>query len=102
MVSTLLLKNCKKTGSFPFQMFRTFIFYLKVTSKPFPKNLVMTNFEFTWSGRLSLALSENGFNLVTQNLQKSEKYPFQTLRTFSFESKVASKPCSKTLPLTKF
>ena len=34
--------------------------------------------------------------------QKTEKCPFQTLRTFTFELKVASKPFSKKLPITKF
>ena len=37
-----------------------------------------------------------------KNLQETEKCPFQTLRTFGFELKVASKPFSKKPPTTKF
>ena len=37
-----------------------------------------------------------------KNLQKTEKWCFQTLRTFAFELKGALKPFSKKLPITKF
>ena len=37
-----------------------------------------------------------------KNLEKSEKSPFETLRKFVFELKVASKSFPKKLPMTKF
>ena len=37
-----------------------------------------------------------------KNLQKCEKWPFQTLRTFIFEVKVASKKFSKKFPMARF
>ena len=68
-------------------MFRTFPFDLKVASKPFSKMLSITNFELEWSLK---ALPR--FPSSLKNLQKTEKYPFQTLRAFAFELKEASKP----------
>ena len=41
MVSTSSLKNWKKTENFLFQIPRTFVFHLKVASKPFSKKLPM-------------------------------------------------------------
>ena len=50
-----------------------------------------------------LTFPENGFNFVTQKFEKkTEKCPFQTLRTFVFALKVASKPFSKKLHMTTF
>ena len=92
----------QKTENFPFQMQRTFAFDLKVTSKPFSKKLSMTNFEFTLSWGLCLVFPENGFNFVTQNCAKNWKWSLQTLRIFVFELKLASKPLSKNIPITKF
>ena len=40
--------------------------------------------------------------LLLKNLQKTEKCPFQTLRTFVLELKVPSKPFSKKLLVTQF
>ena len=56
------------------QTLRTFIFKLKVASKPFSKKLPMTNFDFRGSWRLRLTFPENGFNFVTQKLQKTEYF----------------------------
>ena len=47
-----------------------------------------------------LAFPENGLNFVAQKLQKTENVPFETLRTFIFDLKVASKPFSKKFPMT--
>ena len=46
----------------------------------------------------SLSLSQK----MVSTLQKTEKYLFQTLGRNVFELKIASKPFSKKLPLTKF
>ena len=64
----------KKIWKCPLQTLRTFIFKLKVASKPFSKKLPMTNFDFWWSWRLHLTFPENGFNFVTQKLQKTENF----------------------------
>ena len=40
---------------------------------------------------LCLIFPENGFNVVTQKFPKTEKCHFQTLKTFVFDLKVASK-----------
>ena len=40
--------------------------------------------------------------LSLKNLQKTKKYPFQTLKTLAFELKVPLKPFFKLLSMTKF
>ena len=42
-------EKLQTTENFPFQMLRTFVFDLEITSKPFSKKLPMTNFVFKWS-----------------------------------------------------
>ena len=44
---------------------------------------------------LFLTFSENGFNFVTQRLQKTENFPVQMLGKFVSDLKEASKPVSK-------
>ena len=44
--STSSLKNLQKTQNWSFQMFRTFIFELKISSKHFSKNLPINKFSF--------------------------------------------------------
>ena len=58
-------QNLQNPENFPFQTLRTFVFDLKVTSKPFYKKLPMANFEFNSPSSLCLAFPENGFNFVT-------------------------------------
>ena len=41
-----VIQKLQKTKNSPFQMFRTFVFDLKVASKPFSKKLPMTDFEY--------------------------------------------------------
>ena len=51
----------------------------------------------------SVSLSQKTVSIPPlKNMQKTEKCPFQTLRTFVFELKLASKQISKKLPMTKF
>ena len=83
----IVTQNFQKTKNFPFQMLSTFVFDLKVASKPFYKKLRMTNFEFKWS---SVFLSKKTFSTSSvKNLENIKKCPFQTLRIFVFELKLA-------------
>ena len=59
-----------KTEKCNFQRFRTFVFDLKVASKPFSKMLPITNFRFK---RVCFAFPDNCFNFVTQKLAKNGK-----------------------------
>ena len=68
MVSTLPLKNLQKTEECPFQMLRTFVFELKVASKPFSEMLNLTNFGFK---TLCLAFTVSGFNFLVQKFAKN-------------------------------
>ena len=72
-------KIANKLKIFSFQMLRTFVFDLKVVSKPFSTKLPMTNYEFKWCWRLSLAFLENGFNFA-----KNWKVPFSNTRKKRF------------------
>ena len=103
-VSTSWLKKVQKSENCLFQRFSsTYAFDLKVVSKPFSKMLSMSNLGFTQSCMLSLASPKNIFTTCSlKNVQKKLKSHFQTLRTFVFDFKVASKPISKVLPLAKF
>ena len=62
-------------------------------SKPISKKVPMTKFLF----KQFLMLFLTFLILPLKNLQKTENYPFQVLRTFVFDLKVASKPFSKKL-----
>ena len=71
-------------------MLRTFVFDLRVMSKPFSEKLPATIIEFKSSRRLIFTFPENGFNFLTQKFaKKTEKCSFQMLRTVVFECKVA-------------
>ena len=92
----------QKSEKFLFQTLRTFVFELKVGSKPFSKKIPMTKFDLNRSERF-VSLFQNMVTASSlKNLQKTEKYLFHTLRTFVFQLKVASKPFSKKLYMTKF
>ena len=71
MVSTLSLKDFQKSGKWLFQRLRTFAFYLKVYSKPFPEMLTMTNFGFEDFWTLCLAFAVSGFNFVFQKCARN-------------------------------
>ena len=66
------------------------------------RSFLWSNFDLNSFVTLCITFPENSFNFVTQTLQKTEKCPFQTLRTFVFKLKVASKPFPEKLLLTKF
>ena len=68
MVSTSLLKSLKKLKCC-FQTFTKFVFDFKKGCKPFSRILRMTNFRFKIFWRHSLAIADNVFNLLTQNVK---------------------------------
>ena len=76
-------RKLQKTEIF-FQILRTFVFDLKVASEPFSNKLLMTDFEFKWFWRLSLAFPENVFNFVTQKLAKNWKILFSNTQNIRF------------------
>ena len=87
-------RKFQKTEIF-FQILRTFVFDLKVASEHFLISFLCQTLN---SNNLegSVLLSQKTVSISShKNLQKTEKYSFQTLRTFVFELKVASKPFSK-------
>ena len=64
-------KNLQKTKKCPFQTLRTFLFELKVPSKPFSKKLLMTKFWFKYFWTFCLTILKNDFNFVNQKLTKN-------------------------------
>ena len=81
-------------------------FDLKVVSKPFSKMYTMSDFGFTQFCVLCPAFRKNIFSLFTKKCAKKIYIyiyiHFQTLRTFVFDFKVASKSISKILSLANF
>ena len=97
----------QKTEICLFQRFSsTSAFDLKVVSKPFSKMYTMSDFGFTQFCVLCPAFRKNIFNLFTKKCAKRKNIyiyiHFQTLRTFVFDFKVASKSISKILSLANF
>ena len=88
-VSIVSLKILQKTEKCHFWRFRTFVFYLKVASKPFSKTIAMTNFGFKWSWRFCLTFREIASTLSLKNLQKTEKCYFQRFRTITIAKELA-------------
>ena len=70
MSSTSSLKNLQKTRKCTL---RTFVFDLKVASKPFFKKLSMTRFGFKQFLMFCLTFPGNGCNFVNQNIAKNLK-----------------------------
>ena len=84
MVSTSLLKNVQKTEKCSFQRVRTFIFELKVASRPFSKKVIMAKFWFEYILTLCLSFPENGFNFVNQKSAKNWKMLFSNTQNIRF------------------
>ena len=77
-------------------------FWPQSSFKTFPKKLPVTKFEFK-SIQSSVLLSQKTVSTSSlKNMQKTEKWPFRTLRAFVGKLKVASKAFSKKLSMTKF
>ena len=81
---------------------------LKCSHNPFLRSRYLQNHfirRFLWPNsfeRFGSLSQEMVSTSSLKNLQKTEKRPFQTLKTFVFELEVASKWFSKKLPVTKF
>ena len=63
-----------KNWKVSFSKFRTFVFELKVASKPFSKRLSLNNLWFTRSWKLCIGF--NGFNIATQKFAKISEIIF--------------------------
>ena len=101
MVSTSSLKNLQKTERCSFQRLSTFVFQLQVASKPFSRKLRQPHFNFN-SLECFASLSQKIVSTLSlKSLQKTEKCSFQTITTLVFELKIASKPFSTNIPMTK-
>ena len=70
MGSTSSLKNLQKSRKCTL---RTFVFDIKVASKPFFKKLSMTRFGFKQFLMFCLTFPENGCNFVNQKIAKNLK-----------------------------
>ena len=71
MVSPSSPKTLEKTEKGPFQTLTTFLFELKVASKPFSEKVLLIKVPFKQFKTLRLIFPENSFNFVTQNVAKS-------------------------------
>ena len=68
----------------------------------FLKFLLKPNFDLNSFERFASLSQKTLSTSLLKKFQKSEKYHFQKLRKIVFHLKVASKPISKKLPMTKF
>ena len=93
--------NLQKTERCSFQKLSTFVFEPKVASKPFSWKFPRPNFDLNSLERFASLSQEMASTLSLKSFQKTEKCLFQTLTTFFFEPKVASKPFSKKLTTSK-
>ena len=94
MVSISSLENCKKLKFFFKYSEHSFLISRSLQNHFLISFLWQTLNSNDFEG--SVLLSQKTFSTSShKNLQKTEKYSFQTLRTFVFELKVASKPFSK-------
>ena len=65
-------------------MFTLFVFYLKVASKPFFKELPTTKYWFRKFLTFCLAFPKNGFNFITQKFAKKLKSLFPNAQNIRF------------------
>ena len=86
MVSTLSLKNLKKSEKCSFQTLRTFVFELRIALKIFSKKLPMTKFLFKYFSALCLIFTQNVFYFATQKFEKKWKLPFSNLWNIRFSA----------------
>ena len=68
----------------PFQKFKTFVFDLKVASRPFSKNISNTKFLFKQFSTFFLTLPVTGFNFFVQKFVKKQKTQFSKIRNLCF------------------
>ena len=86
--STSSLKRLQKIKTCQVQMFRIFVFDLKIASKPFCRKLHMTKYWFKRFLTFCLVFPENGFNFFTQKVTKQiGKVSFSKVYKICFSSK---------------
>ena len=83
--------NNKKSQQCHFKPRKISIFVLKVAWNPFSRMLLIIKIWFEQFLTFCLIFSENGFNFVTQNFQKTKKSCVQTFKTFVFDLKLSWK-----------
>ena len=102
MVTTLSVRNLQKTEKCFFQTLITFVFGLQVAQNGFLISLLWPKSDLNSPERF-VSLSKKTISTSSlKNLQKTEKWFFQTLWTFVFELKVAPKPFAKKILPAKF
>ena len=102
MVSTSSLKNCKKLKISLSKCSKHSFLMPRLLQNHFSKSFLWSSLNLNdLEGSVSLS-QKTVSTLSIKNLQKPGKCSFQTLRTFVFELKVASKSFSKKLLMTKF
>ena len=93
--------RCKKNEKIYFLSLRTFVFHLKVVSKPFSKVLAKTKFGFKMNWKCCLPFSKNGFNFVTQKFAKKGKLQLLNTQNIHLWPRGSFKPISKMLPTSQ-
>ena len=101
MVSTSSLKYCKKLKIYLFKCSEHLFSISRLIQNHFLKRFLWTTLNLDGLEGSVLLSQKTVSNSSLKNLQKTKTFPFQTLKTFVFELKVASKPFSKRLPITK-
>ena len=74
----------------------------RLLQKPFSKKFLSPKFDLNNFKRFALLSQITVLSSWFKNLQKTEKCPFQILRTFIFELQIAWELLSKRLPMINF
>ena len=95
-------KTCKKLKNSLFKRSQHSFLSSSLLQNHFLRRFLWPNFDLNSFERFALLFLKMVSTLPLKTLQKTEKWSFQTLRTFVLELKVTSKPFSKKLPITKY
>ena len=102
MVWSFSLKSLQKTEKCSFQMPTTFVFELKVPSKPFSKKFPRTKFWFKQLWTLCITFPGNAFNFVTQKFAKNWKILFSKAQYIRVTAQFSFNTIFLETPSTKF
>ena len=100
--STSLNKNVQKLKNVLFKHSEHSFLNSRNLQNHFVRSFLCLNFNLNSFWCFALFSQKMISTLSFKNFQKTEKCPFQTIRTFVFELKVAWKLFPKKLPMTKF
>ena len=101
-LSTSSIKNLEKCEKCQGQRFRTFVFFLNVAWKPYPKNFIWPNFDSNNFKRFVLLLQQTVSIRHSKIYEKLTKCRLQKSRTFVFHFNGASKSFFQVLLVIKF